>query len=141
MVRLDLLSSIENQFQILDQNQGQELDQNDGNISHLKFQHHIESVILTESNENGSNYVNLRSHVGNDNLKKDENENGSEFSGNNGEFGHRNTVGFKSDVVQTLHSYHLQSDYANMKKMEDEIKMALDSLNVVNSQNRIDYNS
>lgn len=140
MVRLDLLSSIQSPFQILDQNQDQELDQNDQNISHVKL-HHTESLILIENNGNGSDYVNLRNHVGNDNIKKDENENGNEFSGNDGEFGHQNTVGFKSDVVQSFHSYHLQSDYANMKKMEEEIKMALNSLNVINSQNRVDNNA
>jgi hypothetical protein len=36
-------------------------------------------------------------------------------------------------------SLHLQSDFANLKKMEQEIQAALNSLKTVNSQNLTDY--
>ena len=70
-----------------------------------------------------------------------ENENNVKFSGNFNEFSQRNTVEFRAEKEHTIHSFHLQSDYANLKKMEEEIQSALNSLNSTNSQNRIDYNS
>jgi hypothetical protein len=99
MLRLDLLSSYENQ------NQFQNLDQD---------QNHSE---------------------------ENENENRNKLSENNDEFSPQNTVGFRGEIEHRIESYHLQSDYANLKKMEEEIQLALNSLNVTNSQNRIDYNS
>ena len=124
MIRLDLLSN----QQTLDRNLDQNLD-----------------PILTENNRNRSDYVNLiENNENNGNKKyenKNENKNNEEFSGNFNEFSQGNTVGFRAEKEHTIKSFHLQSDYANLKKMEEEIQSALNSLNSTNSQNRIDYNS
>ena len=87
---------------------------------------------LTENNEN-----NGKKKYENNN----ENKNCEEFSGNFNEFSQGSTVGFRAEKENTIKSFHLQSDYANLKKMEEDIQSALNSLNSTNSQNRIDYNS
>ena len=41
--------------------------------------------------------------------------------------------------IVTMTSKHLQCDYPNMKRVEAELKRALDSLKSVNSQNVVEY--
>ena len=126
MIRLDLLSRNQSRNQV----QGLNPNQNQGNLSHLNPQNHSEFLGVIENKENQSSFMHS-SGIEDENAPV-ENEN---------EFSQQNTLGFREDVKQYLEYHHLQSDYANLKKMEEEIQQALNSLNVSNSQIRIDYNS
>ena len=46
---------------------------------------------------------------------------------------------FVRNTTDNITSLHLQSDFANLKRMEQEIQAALNSLKTVNSQNLTDY--
>ena len=48
-------------------------------------------------------------------------------------------LGFIPNGNDNIVSLHLQSDFANLKRMEQEIQAALNSLKTVNSQNLTDY--
>lgn len=49
------------------------------------------------------------------------------------------SLSFIPNVNDNIISLHLQSDFANLKRMEQEIQAALNSLKTVNSQNLTDY--
>jgi hypothetical protein len=48
-------------------------------------------------------------------------------------------LGYIPNGTDNIISLHLQSDFANLKRMEQEIQAALNSLKTVNSQNLTDY--
>jgi hypothetical protein len=96
---------------------------------------------LLSSHENQNQFQNLDQDQNHIEENENENEKRNKISENNDEFSQQNTVGFRGEIERKVESYHLQSDFANLKKMEEEIQLALNSLNVTNSQNRIDYNS
>ena len=55
------------------------------------------------------------------------------------EFHDQNVFEFIPSVFDNISSIHLQSDFANLKNIETEIQLALNSLKQVNSQNLTDF--
>ena len=126
MIRFDLLSDNGSVYSKENNNDNCDGDSDD----------HINS----DNNNNNNNYNSNKNKNDNnetrndmkqggicDDSKSQENENSSDSSRE------------KIKMKESLSAIHLQCDFANLKKMETEIKLALKSCKITNSQTSMEY--
>ena len=99
-----------------------------------------DDYINSDDNNNNNNYNSNKYKNDNDQTRKDKKQGGicedPKFQENNN-FSY--SVREKIKMKESLSVIHLQCDFANLKKMETEIKLALKSCKITNSQTSIEY--
>ena len=152
MIRFDLLS-INGKIKYDNNNHNNNNNNNNNNHNNNDDSNNIKNINNDNDNDSNNNNNNNKNNNDNENNKNDNNEscnkNEKKYIRNNLELGgicddtkspkNGNFFYPACENIKSLSSVHLQCDYANLKKMEMEIKLALNSCKITNSQTSIEY--